>query len=117
MVSPGERWRNPIAAAREIAEHAARLARLEVELRAVELRGKATRVGIGAGLGLLAVLLAPLLVLLVLATVAAALATVLKVWLAILIVAGTLLVLIAGLAGVAALLISGALRGGADGAR
>jgi hypothetical protein len=116
-VSAGERWRNPIAAAREIAEHTARLARLEVELRAVELRGKATRIGIGAGFGLLAVLLVPLLVLLVLAAVAAALATVLDVWLAILVVAGTLLLLIAVLAGAAALLISVAVRAGADGAR
>ena len=56
-MSATESTRNPIEAAREIAEHAARLARLELELRTVELRGRAARLGIGAGLGLLAVLL------------------------------------------------------------
>jgi hypothetical protein len=112
-VSSGERWRNPIAAARSAAEHAARLARLELELRTVELKGKTVRAGVGAGLALLAVLLAPLLLVLLLAAAAAALATVVSVWLAILIVAGVLLILISALAGAAALLISAAVRGGA----
>jgi Putative Actinobacterial Holin-X, holin superfamily III len=97
---------NPIEAGRAIAEHAARLAKLEVELKAVELKGKAARVGIGAGLGLLAVLLVPLLVVLLLATAAAALATVFHVWIAILIVSGLLLVLVGALAGTSAALIS-----------
>lgn len=105
---------NPIEAGRSIAEHAARLARLELELKTVELKGKAARLGLGAGLGLLAVLLAPLLVVFVLATVAAALATVLHVWLAILIVSCILLVLVGGLAGASAVLTSAARKGRAD---
>ena len=76
--------RNPIEAVREIAERGIRLGKLELELKTAELKGKAARFGIGAGLGLVAVLLAPLLVIFLLATIAAALATVLKVWLAIL---------------------------------
>ncbi len=99
---------NPIETARSIAEHAARVAKLELELKAVELKGRATRLGLAAGLGLLAVLLIPLLVVFLLATVAAALATVFDVWLAILIVSGVLLLLVAALAGASALLISSA---------
>jgi uncharacterized membrane protein YqjE len=109
-------FRNPIEATRELAERAARLARLELELKTVELKGKAARLGIGAGLGLLAVLLAPLLVVFLLATVAAALATVLQVWLAILVVTGILLVLVGGLAGAAAALTRSAVKGDGNGA-
>ena len=105
---------NPIEAGRAIAEHAARLAKLEVELKAVELKGKAARLGIAAGLGVLAVLLVPLLVVFLLATVAAALATVFQVWIAILIVSGLLLVLVGGLAGTSAALISSAKKGRTD---
>lgn len=105
---------NPIEAVRAIAEHAARLAKLELELKAVELKGKAARAGIGAGLGLLAVLLVPLLFVFLLATVAAALATVFQVWIAILIVSGLLLVLVGALAGTSAALISSAKKGRAD---
>jgi hypothetical protein len=105
---------NPIETGRAIAEHAARLAKLELELKTVELKGKAARLGLAGGLGLLAVLLAPLLVAFVLATVAAALATVFQVWIAILIVSGFLLVLVGGLAGASAALISGAKRGRED---
>jgi uncharacterized integral membrane protein len=95
---------NPIETGRAIAEHAARLAKLELELKAVEVKGKAVRFGLAAGLGLLAVLLAPLLVVFLLAAAAAALATVVQVWAAILIVSGLLLVLVGGLAGGAAML-------------
>jgi len=104
--------RNPVEGAREVAAHTARLVRLELELKALELKRTATRFGIGAGFGLTAVLLAPLLVVFLLATAAAALATVVSVWLAILIVTGVLLVLIAGLAAGAALLIKRALSRG-----
>lgn len=92
---------NPVDAGRAIAEHAARLVRLELELKSVELKEKAARLGLAAGLGLLAVLLAPLLVVFLLAAVAAALALVLPVWAAILVVAGLLLLLVGGLAGAA----------------
>jgi Putative Actinobacterial Holin-X, holin superfamily III len=105
---------NPIETGRAIAEHATRLAKLELELKAVELKGKAARVGIAAGLGLSAVLLAPLLVVFVLATIAAALATVFQVWIAILIVSGLLLVLIGGLAGASAAVMSAAKKGRTD---
>jgi len=115
-VSSTQSTRNPIEATREIAEHAVRLARLELELKTVELRGRAIRFGIGGGLGLLAALLAPLLVVFLLAAAAAALATVLQVWLAILVVAAFLLVLVCSLAGAAALLTRAAVKGGADGA-
>jgi Putative Actinobacterial Holin-X, holin superfamily III len=104
-------------AAREIAEHAARLARLELELKTVELKSKAAHLTVGAGLGLLAILLAPLFVGFLLATVAAVLATMLDVWLAILIVTCVLLGLVGGLAGAAAMLILPALRGGGDDTR
>jgi hypothetical protein len=108
---------NPIETGRAIAEHAARLAKLELELKTVELKGKAARVGLAAGLGLLAVLLAPLLVVFVLATIAAVLATVFQVWIAILIVLGLLLVLVGGLAGASAVLISAAKKGRTDNKR
>ena len=114
-MSASESTRNPIEAARELVERAARLARLQLELKTVELRGRAARLGIGAGLGLIAVVLAPLLVVFLLAAVAAALATVLQVWLAILVVSAVLLVLVGGLAGAAALLTRAAVKGGADG--
>ena len=109
--------RNPLQAAREIAERAARVARLELELRTVDLRRQAGRLAFGAGLGLLAVLLAPLFVVFLLATVAAGLATMMDVWLAMLIVTLLLLALVGGLAGAAALLVSPVVRGGGDDAR
>jgi hypothetical protein len=105
---------SPIEAVRAIAQHAARLARLELELKTLELKGKAVKLGAGPGLGLLAVLLAPLLVVFLLATVAAALATVFQVWVAILIVSGLLLVLVGGLAAGSAVLISAARKGRTD---
>jgi hypothetical protein len=106
---------NPIETGRAIAEHAARLAKLELELKTVELKGKAARLGLSAGLGLAAVLLVPLLAAFALAAVAAALATVLDVWLAILIVTGILLVIVGGLAAASAMLISAGRRKGSDG--
>ena len=62
--------RNPVDRMREIAQHAKRLARLEVELRTYGLKEKAITVGIGSGLGLLALLLTPLLLGFLLATLA-----------------------------------------------
>jgi uncharacterized membrane protein YqjE len=113
-VSSAPPTKSPLEAGRLIIERAVRLAKLELELKTVELKGKAIRLGLGAGLGLLALLLAPLLVVFLLAALAAALATTMKVWLAILIVSGVLLVLVGGLAGAAALLTSAALKGHAD---
>ena len=102
---------NPIEATREIAEHAVRLVKLELELKSIELRTKTARIGIGAALGLLAALLTPLVVVFLLASAAAALAIVLPVWLAILIVACILLVLVGGIGGAAVMLITAAKRG------
>jgi membrane protein len=82
----------------EVTEHARRLARLEAELAATELREKAKRLGAGAGLGLAAALLALYGLGFLLATAAAALALALPTWLALLVVAGALL-LLAGAAG------------------
>ena len=107
--------RNPIKTAREIAERAVRLAKLEFELKTFGLKSKATRVGVGAGFGLLALLLMPLVIVFALAAVAAALATMMHVWLAILIVTGVLLVGILGMAGFGVMLIRSALKGGGDG--
>ena len=109
--------RNPIKSVREIVDRAIRLAKLELELKTVGLKGKAARFGTGAGFGLLALLLMPLVVVFALATVAAALATMMHVWLAILIVTGILVVLIFALAGTAVLLIRSAVKGGDDGER
>ena len=106
--------KNPIEAVRDIAERAVRLAKLQLELKTTELKGKAARFGISAGLGLVAVLLSPLLVIFLLASVAAALATVLQVWLAILIVTAILFVLVGGLAGAAVVLTRAAVKGDAD---
>jgi len=116
-VAATEASRNPIKAAREVVERAIRLAKLEFELRTVGLKGKAVRLGMGAGLGLLALLLAPLVVVFGLATLAAVLAMWMHVWLAILVVTGVLLLLIIGLAGAAARLIRKALKGVGDAQR
>lgn len=104
--------RNPLASVREIRTHGERAVRLAIALKTLELKGKAVRFGIGAGLGVVALLVAPLLVLFLLASAAAALATVVSVWLAILIVAGILAVLIGALCAAAVILVKGALGGG-----
>jgi hypothetical protein len=90
------------AAAKQVAEHASALARLEIELAQLELKRKVARLGIGIGLGLVAGLLLLFMLGFLLAAGAAALATTVSTWLALLIVAGGLLVL-AGLLGVVAL--------------
>ena len=107
--------RNPIAAARRIAEHAANLVRLNVELRTVDLKPRATKIGIGLGLGIVALLLSPLLVLFLLAAATAALATVVQVWLAILIVAAGLFLIVGGLAAAAFIVGSKGVKGDEDG--
>ncbi len=109
--------RNPIVALKEVVERAKRLVQLEVELRVLELRGRAVKLGLAAALGLVAVLLVPLLVVFLLAAAAAALATTMAVWLAILIVGAVLLLVIVVLAGAGVRLARGAMRqpGGDDG--
>jgi uncharacterized membrane protein YqjE len=74
------------AAAKQVAEHASSLARLELELAAVELKRKAGALGAGAVLGLVAALLSLYALGFGFATIAAALANVVDLWLALLLV-------------------------------
>jgi Putative Actinobacterial Holin-X, holin superfamily III len=90
------------AAAKRVAEHASALARLELELAQLELKRKAVALGLGAGFGLAAGILGLFALGFGLATAAAALTLVFDTWLALLIVFGGLLLLVA-LLGVIAL--------------
>ncbi len=87
------------AAARDVAEHASALARLELELAGHELKQKAGAFGAGVALAIGAAVLALFALGFLFATAAAALATVVDTWLALLIVALVLLA-IGGLLGV-----------------
>lgn len=89
------------AAAKQVADHAATLARLELELAGLELKRKAGALGAGAGLGVGAAVLALFALGFLFATIAAALAIVLDTWLALLLVTAGLLAL-AGLLGLLA---------------
>ena len=86
------------AAAKQVAEHASALVRLELELAALELKKKLAALGVGVGLGIGAAVMAVFMLGFGLATVAAALATFLATWLALLIVT-VFLLLVAGLLG------------------
>ena len=90
------------AAAKQVAEHASSLARLELELAGLELKRKVGALGAGVGLGVAAALLALYGLGFLLATIAAALAIVLDTWLALLLVTVGLFGL-AGLLGLLAL--------------
>jgi hypothetical protein len=92
-------------AAKQVAEHASSLARLELELAALELKKKAANFATGIGLGLGGALFAVYTLGFAFATIAAGLATTVSTWLALLITTGILLVLTAVLAGVGRLLI------------
>jgi hypothetical protein len=90
------------AAAKEVAEHASTLARLELELAALELKSKVAALGKAAGFGAGAIFFVLYAIGFAFATIAAALATFLPTWLALLIV--TLFLLFgAGLLGMLAL--------------
>jgi hypothetical protein len=82
-------------AAKQVAEHASSLARLELELAGLELKRKAGALGAGVGLGLGAAVLALYGLGFALATIAVALAIVLDTWLALLLVTLGLLLLAA----------------------
>ncbi len=73
-------------AAKQVAEHASTLAKLEIELAGLELKRKAGAFGAGVGLGIGAAVVALYAVGFLFATVAVALATVLDLWLAVLLV-------------------------------
>ena len=74
------------AAAKQVAEHASSLVRLELELASLELKRKVGALGAGIGLGVGAAAFGVFALGFLLATVAAALATFLPTWLALLIV-------------------------------
>ncbi len=79
------------AAAKQVAEHASALARLEMELAGLELKRKVASLGIGIGLAVGAAIFGLFALGFALATVAAAFATFMPTWLALLIVFGILL--------------------------
>ncbi|HEY7794977.1 MAG TPA: phage holin family protein [Gaiellaceae bacterium] len=85
-------------AAKQVAEHASTLARLELELAGLELKRKAGALGAGAGLAVGAAVVTFYAVGFLFATIAAGLATAMDTWLALLIVTVGLLV-IAGILG------------------
>jgi Putative Actinobacterial Holin-X, holin superfamily III len=89
------------ASAKEVAEHASSLVRLELELAQLELKHKVTSLAVGIGLGVGAALLVFYALGFAFATIAAALATFLDTWLALLIVTVGLLA-VAGVLGLLA---------------
>lgn len=89
-------------AARQVAEHASAIVRLELELATLELKRRLAALGLAIGLGIAAAVFALFMLGFGLATVAAALATFLSTWLALLIVTLGLL-LITGILGLLAL--------------
>jgi Putative Actinobacterial Holin-X, holin superfamily III len=84
------------SAIHDVADHARALVRLEAELATLELRQKASAIGVGTGLLVGAGVVALFAVGFLLATAAAALATFLPTWLALLIV-GCVLLLVSAL--------------------
>lgn len=88
-------------AAKQVADHASSIAKLELELAALELKKKVVALGIGIGLGVGAALFGLFMLGFLFATIAAVLATFLATWLALLIVTAGL-GLLAGLCGLLA---------------
>ncbi len=97
MTEPGQPSRNRglrvavprrglIASVKRTAERATAVFRLEKELAALELKKKAQTIGVGAGLGLVAIFFLFFGLMFLFATIAAGLATFLPVWLSLLIV-------------------------------
>ena len=93
MPTPETETRGVGPAAKEVAEHASALARLEMELASIELKRKVGALGLGIGLTVGAGLFALFAIGFGLAAAAVALAIVLDLWLALLIVFGALLLL------------------------
>jgi hypothetical protein len=96
------------AAAKQVAEHASALLRLELELAGLELKRKVAALGIGIAFGIGALVLLFFMTGFALAAAAAGIATVLPTWAALLIVTGLLL----GGAGMLGLLALGAIKRG-----
>jgi len=85
-------------AAKQVAEHASALTRLEVELASLELKSKVVSLGVGVGLAAGAAVFALVGLAFALATITAAIALAVSVWLALLIMTGALF-LVAGVVG------------------
>jgi hypothetical protein len=93
MPTPETERRGVGPAAKGVAEHASTLARLELELAALEIKQKVAALGIGIGLVIGAGVFLFYATGFGLAAAAAALATVVSTWLALLIVFGALVLL------------------------
>jgi uncharacterized protein (DUF2062 family) len=103
MPTPGtERNGGVGVAAKQVAEHASSIARLELELAVLELKKKVVALGLGIGLGIGAALFGFFGLGFAFATIAAVLATFLSTWLALLITTAGLFVL-SGILGMLAL--------------
>jgi uncharacterized membrane protein YqjE len=92
-------------AAKQVAEHASSLARLELELAVLELKKKAANLGIGIGLGAGGALFAVFALGFTFATIAAGLATTMPWWAALLVTTAILFFLAGTLAAVGILMI------------
>lgn len=92
-------------AAKQVAEHASSLARLELELALLEIKKKVSDLGIGIGLGAGAALFVVFALGFTFATLAAGLATALPTWLALLITTFIIFALAALLAFLARMMI------------
>ena len=95
-------------AAKQVAEHASAIAKLELELAALELKKKVASLGIGIGMGIGAALFGLFMLGFLFATIAAVLATFLATWLALLIVT----LVLGGLAGLLGVLALGKIKKG-----
>ena len=95
MHTPETDGRGLGATAKEVAEHASSLVRLEMELATLELKRKVANLGIGIGLAVGAALFALYALGFLFATIAAGLATAMSTWLALLIVTVGLLIVAA----------------------
>jgi len=91
-------------AAKQVAEHASSLARLELELAVLELKKKVANLGIGIGLGAGGLLFVVFALGFTFAAIAAGLATAVSTWLALLITTAILFALAAILGAVALML-------------
>lgn len=88
-------------AAKQVAEHASSIAKLELELAGIEVKKKVAALGIGLALGIAAAIVGLFMIGFLFATIAAAFATFLATWFALLIVTAILLVLTGVLAALA----------------
>ena len=94
----GEERRGLGAAAKLVSERASSIVRLEIQLAVAELKKKIAALGVGIGMLVGAALFGFFMLAFLLAAAAAGIATVLSTWLALLIVAGGLFLLVGGLA-------------------